>query len=54
MHKFLLGVLVGIAETIGTCLAIDKLETKKNFHNKVDKCDLMDENESEIEQTVQP
>lgn len=35
MHKFLLGVLVGIAGTIGTCLAIDKLEKRKTFITKL-------------------
>lgn len=54
MHKFLLGVLVGIAGTIGTCLAIDKLETKKISHNRTDKNDLMDEDGSEVEQTELP
>lgn len=32
MHKFILGVLVGIAGTIGTCLAVDKFETEKNLN----------------------
>lgn len=47
MHKFLLGVLVGIAGTIGTCLAIDKFETKNSLNYTDDDSELEEESVTE-------
>lgn len=53
MHKFLLGVLVGIVGTVGTCLAVAKIETTRHsFCNNDNIYDSEKENDKKTSDSI--